>query len=366
MYYRARYYDTGTGEFISQDPLEYVDGMSQYRAYFVPNGMDPSGRHQQYYPDFVGPLPDGGLRAKRVCTCTIPLQSGFNRVVVRYTYGTCSSLETVGLGTGRSSTCTEIVNPAPETFAACIANCETARSNLEKDICENKCKHRYRNRLNMCPSKMPIEGVPDSKGNIWTKDGPNGQIYHPGLDCFRSGKFQCCYECDGGLVTRGPHQGTYDYAQPSDWHDHWQEDMLPHWPDKNYYDDLTTIYSAIMSNPYDTPRAGSNTPGVKLASRLYSKSVFLSVVYSLAVGGFYLSLFFAANGIPSARKHINFDFFVSLLPLALIYGIASVAVMLPFILRIKSVSIFWYFAAVLLLLISAGVAFRFFCGFFTV
>ena len=40
---RARYYDTGTGEFISQDPLEYVDGMSQYRAYFVPGGEDPLG-----------------------------------------------------------------------------------------------------------------------------------------------------------------------------------------------------------------------------------------------------------------------------------------------------------------------------------
>jgi RHS repeat-associated protein len=43
MYYRARYYDPGTGEFISQDPLEYVDGMSQYRAYFVPGTVDPEG-----------------------------------------------------------------------------------------------------------------------------------------------------------------------------------------------------------------------------------------------------------------------------------------------------------------------------------
>ena len=43
LYYGARYYDTATGEFISQDPLEYVDGMSQYRAYFVPGAMDPLG-----------------------------------------------------------------------------------------------------------------------------------------------------------------------------------------------------------------------------------------------------------------------------------------------------------------------------------
>jgi hypothetical protein len=40
---RARYYDTATGEFTSPDPLEYVDGMSQYRAYFVQNGVDPLG-----------------------------------------------------------------------------------------------------------------------------------------------------------------------------------------------------------------------------------------------------------------------------------------------------------------------------------
>jgi hypothetical protein len=33
MYFRARYYDPNTGEFTSRDPLEYVDGMSQYRGF---------------------------------------------------------------------------------------------------------------------------------------------------------------------------------------------------------------------------------------------------------------------------------------------------------------------------------------------
>ena len=35
MYFRARCYDSQTGEFASQDPLEYVDGMSLMRGYFV-------------------------------------------------------------------------------------------------------------------------------------------------------------------------------------------------------------------------------------------------------------------------------------------------------------------------------------------
>ncbi len=43
MYFRARFYDSTTGEFISRDPMEYVDGMSLYRGYFVPNQADPFG-----------------------------------------------------------------------------------------------------------------------------------------------------------------------------------------------------------------------------------------------------------------------------------------------------------------------------------
>jgi filamentous hemagglutinin len=42
-YFRARYYDAAQGRFISRDPLEYVDGMSLYGGYYVPNGLDPTG-----------------------------------------------------------------------------------------------------------------------------------------------------------------------------------------------------------------------------------------------------------------------------------------------------------------------------------
>ncbi len=43
MYYRARYYDPETGEFITKDPMEMVDGASVYRGYFVPSESDPDG-----------------------------------------------------------------------------------------------------------------------------------------------------------------------------------------------------------------------------------------------------------------------------------------------------------------------------------
>ena len=54
LYFRARYYDPNTGEFISRDPLEYVDGMSQYRAYFVPGAVDPFGLLSCPEPPEVG------------------------------------------------------------------------------------------------------------------------------------------------------------------------------------------------------------------------------------------------------------------------------------------------------------------------
>ncbi len=50
MYFRARYYDPTTGEFVSKDSMEYVDGMSLYRAYFVGQDVDPTGTQLGYKP----------------------------------------------------------------------------------------------------------------------------------------------------------------------------------------------------------------------------------------------------------------------------------------------------------------------------
>jgi len=43
MYYRARHYDPLTGEFVSRDLMEFVDGMSDYRSYVGLTYVDPSG-----------------------------------------------------------------------------------------------------------------------------------------------------------------------------------------------------------------------------------------------------------------------------------------------------------------------------------
>jgi len=44
LYYaRARMYSAGLGRFIERDPLQYIDGMGMYGAYFVPGDVDPLG-----------------------------------------------------------------------------------------------------------------------------------------------------------------------------------------------------------------------------------------------------------------------------------------------------------------------------------
>ena len=43
FYFRARYYDASLGQFISRDPIGFVDGFNLYLGYFVPSGLDWSG-----------------------------------------------------------------------------------------------------------------------------------------------------------------------------------------------------------------------------------------------------------------------------------------------------------------------------------
>jgi len=47
FYFRARYYDASLGQFISRDPLNYVDGMNLYRGYFAVNFVDSFGLNKE-------------------------------------------------------------------------------------------------------------------------------------------------------------------------------------------------------------------------------------------------------------------------------------------------------------------------------
>jgi RHS repeat-associated protein len=43
MYFKNRYYSTSMGQFVTRDPLGYVDGLSMYLGYFGADGVDPEG-----------------------------------------------------------------------------------------------------------------------------------------------------------------------------------------------------------------------------------------------------------------------------------------------------------------------------------
>ncbi len=73
VYKRARYYDPATGEFISRDPLEYVDGMSLYRGYFVPGAVDPFGL--DHIDDLIALLSDKKYLIREKATAELIAQS---------------------------------------------------------------------------------------------------------------------------------------------------------------------------------------------------------------------------------------------------------------------------------------------------
>ena len=130
-------------------------------------------------------------------------------------------------------TCPNTVRPWQQCVAACKGD----------QRCESKCYHRFRNINKRCPRKKPATGKPDLMGNTWEDDTLFAEtFFHGSNDCFRSGHFQCCYDCNGDVVTTGPFQGTFDFVPPGDPLGHLIHDVWPHQDDDGYYDNLTTTY----------------------------------------------------------------------------------------------------------------------------
>ncbi len=89
FYFRARYYDASLGQFISRDPIGFVDGMSLYRGYFASNSLDWEGLATQEccdkngvktnYDDTTHCCIDGVITIKKVkgdCAITLYLSHG--------------------------------------------------------------------------------------------------------------------------------------------------------------------------------------------------------------------------------------------------------------------------------------------------
>jgi hypothetical protein len=65
------------GRFISRDPKQYIDGMSQYSAYFVPNFLDPTGMKEicckkwEKRSDSYDKTPVNGIGNPHVARCIV-------------------------------------------------------------------------------------------------------------------------------------------------------------------------------------------------------------------------------------------------------------------------------------------------------
>ncbi|MEA5536936.1 RHS repeat-associated core domain-containing protein [Crocosphaera sp. XPORK-15E] len=73
-YYRARYLDADQGRFISRDPIGYNGGINLYQAYFVPNGVDPTGLIEPITITIIGSgivVVGGAITAYYANGCTV-------------------------------------------------------------------------------------------------------------------------------------------------------------------------------------------------------------------------------------------------------------------------------------------------------
>jgi RHS repeat-associated protein len=88
LYARNRWFSPSLGRWVNRDRAGYVDGMSLYRAYFVPGGLDPSGNTTLTNIRVVFPQPRPGIPG----TWT-RIQSTISAVTSRVTGGIPHAME---------------------------------------------------------------------------------------------------------------------------------------------------------------------------------------------------------------------------------------------------------------------------------
>lgn len=144
--FRSRQYDPALGRFIGRDQ-SYVDGMSLYAAYFVPNATDPSG-------------------AQKLCPDSRQLRIADNVVWrARNVYGTIPPARrrkpTAAFDKPEVARVVSVLYMVPEPG--------------ESD-CDYKCREDYRSNKNWCtvPGSIPVSGPwNQNQCNDWAEDEYN-------------------------------------------------------------------------------------------------------------------------------------------------------------------------------------------------
>ncbi len=221
MYFRARYYEPTTGEFCSKDPLEYVDGMSLYRGYFVPSSIDFSGMttmstaSDKYCRKFCKPYHEGNPGQMTRCI------------------GWCKG------------------NKKQEIFDHWVELDELEVGSFwETSLGDHKCPQK------LCSTRSAGENIvtyglenPDPKK--WESPGKIGYHegrYHPKA-CYSMRSVavdghsnQCTYDCSGNLITTGLGHGTVDFGAPA----------FPYPGAHIGHDVNPVVYAAILDGCWDT------------------------------------------------------------------------------------------------------------------
>jgi RHS repeat-associated protein len=211
-YFRARYFDSDLGRFISRDPLRYVDGLSLYRGFFVPSNMDPSGLRtcsEECEPQ--GP-PGNGRYEACMAAC---VEDGQDE-------------ETSWPGvTSTEEEWDDYGEKSPQEKFTDWVEAEKEKGEWWKD-------------LPKCPCSITIDPLTNPNSNAWQDPAEVGlgeASLHPGaVYSMRSRPSkeghsnQCTYDCHGRLITTLPGAGSVDWQSPDSLGgvmEHYEHDVRP-------------------------------------------------------------------------------------------------------------------------------------------